>query len=103
MITEALLSLRPGAKWSMNGEDYDQLVWADTEQTKPTKSEVMVEVERLKIEVERNKYQNQRYYEYPSVREQLDALYHDIKTGNLESGTWIAAIEAVKEKYPKPE
>ena len=40
---------------------------------------------------------------YPTYNEQLDMLYHDIKSGNLENGTWIAAIDAVKNEYPKPE
>ena len=30
-------------------------------------------------------------------------LYHDLKAGNLNNGTWIAAIDAVKENNPKPE
>jgi hypothetical protein len=30
-------------------------------------------------------------------------LYHDIKSGNLSNGSWIAAIDAVKEQHPKPE
>ena len=29
-------------------------------------------------------------------------LYHDLKSGNLNNGAWIAAIDAVKEKNPKP-
>ena len=30
-------------------------------------------------------------------------LYHDLKSGNLNNGTWIAAIDAVKENNPKPD
>ena len=30
-------------------------------------------------------------------------LYHDIKSGNLNNGKWITAIDAVKERHPKPE
>ena len=29
-------------------------------------------------------------------------LYHDIKNGQLENGTWIKTIDNVKDKYPKP-
>ena len=35
--------------------------------------------------------------------DQLDMLYHDIKNGNLENGSWIQAIDEVKNKYPKPD
>ncbi len=36
------------------------------------------------------------------LKDQLDMLYHDIKSGNLNNGKWITAIDAVKEKFPKP-
>ena len=35
--------------------------------------------------------------------DQLDMLYHDIKNGNLENGSWIQAIDEVKNRYPKPD
>ena len=34
--TDALLALRPGACWSMIDDDYNQLTWSDTVQSKPT-------------------------------------------------------------------
>jgi hypothetical protein len=34
---------------------------------------------------------------YPSIKDQLDTLYH----GGFEA--WKASIDAVKEMYPKPE
>ena len=40
---------------------------------------------------------------YPTIGDQLDMLYHDLKSGNLNNGNWIAAIDAVKENNPKPE
>ena len=30
-------------------------------------------------------------------------LYHDLKAGNLNNGTWMTAIDMVKENHPKPE
>jgi len=38
---------------------------------------------------------------YPALREQLDMIYHDIKNGNLENGTWVKAIEDVKNEVKK--
>lgn len=40
-------------------------------------------------------YQSKRSREYPSIVDQLDLLYH----GGYDA--WRAAIQAVKEKYPK--
>lgn len=45
--------------------------------------------------VDPEQYKYQRANEYPSIAEQLDALYHKGYDG------WKAEIEAVKNKYPK--
>ena len=39
-IVDALDELRPGAEWSIDGRDYDKLVWLDKSQTKPTLDEL---------------------------------------------------------------
>mgnify|MGYP000008768543 CR=1 FL=1 len=44
--------------------------------------------------------QSKRAAEYPSLAEQLDMQYHDSINGTT---TWADAIQAVKDKYPKPE
>jgi hypothetical protein len=33
----------------------------------------------------------------------VNLLYDDIKSGNLENGKWVQMVEAVKAKHPKPE
>ena len=45
-------------------------------------------------------YIGQRVMAYPSITEQLDMQYHDKINGTT---TWADAIQAVKDKYPKPE
>ena len=55
-------------------------------------------------------YQKQRTGEagttdtiYPSIGDQLDALYKDIVAGTVTtSGAFATAIKATKDKYPKP-
>ena len=40
---------------------------------------------------------------YPDWREQMDMLYHDIKSGTLNtSGQWYVGITSVKTSIPKP-
>ena len=49
MITtaEAVASLRPGAEWTMNGDDVEGIIW-HTESVQPlTSAEVQAEVKRL--------------------------------------------------------
>lgn len=90
--TDAIISLRPGAEWVMRGDD---LEWLDAAQTQPTDAEIDAEVARLQAVYEANEYQRQRAAEYPSIPDQLDLLYH----GGMDA--WKAAIQAVKDKYPK--
>ena len=46
-LADGLQSLRPGAQWSMSGNEYSGITWHDTEQTIPTIVELMTEVARL--------------------------------------------------------
>ena len=46
-IAEALNSLIPNAEWALDGETYSGLTWLDSNQTKPTESEVNTEITRL--------------------------------------------------------
>jgi hypothetical protein len=49
MITtaQAVMSLRPGAEWSMNGDDVEGIIWHTPNVTPLTKAEVDAEVQRL--------------------------------------------------------
>ena len=96
-IINALQSLRPGAQWTLNGDDYEGLTWHDeNELPPPTEEEIQTEIERLQAEYEYNQYQRDRASEYPSIQDQLDVLYHQGYDG------WKASIDEVKNKYPKP-
>ena len=39
-IGSALQALKPGAEWTLRGDDYSGLEWLDSSQTKPTETEV---------------------------------------------------------------
>jgi hypothetical protein len=61
-------------------------------------SDYEVEVARLQAEYDAQEYARARKKAYPSWQEQMDMMYHDQTEG---SRTWLDAIEAVKEAYPK--
>ena len=46
-IAEAIAVLKPGATWSLNGEDYSGLNWLDSKQTQPTETEVNSKISEL--------------------------------------------------------
>ena len=103
MITamDALVSLRPGAEWSWSGIEYSGLNWLDTEQTKPTAEEINAEIERLKAVELAKYYQQPRQQEYPPLADLADALYWQSQGDDTKMTTYIAACDAVKQKYPK--
>lgn len=96
-IVHALLSLRPGAKWQISGENYANLEWLDEKQTKPSKSEIDAELARLESEYTATEYKRLREKEYPSIGDQLDALWK----GGEAAEEMLARVQAVKAKYPK--
>ena len=46
-IPEALQSLKPGAIWTLRGNEYSGLEWQDDSQTKPTATEVNSKISEL--------------------------------------------------------
>jgi hypothetical protein len=61
-------------------------------------SDYEAEIARLQAEYDAQAYARARAEAYPSWQEQMDMMYHDQTEG---SRTWLDAIEAVKEAYPK--
>ena len=94
-ISDALLILRPGAQWSINGNVYSGLDWLDTEQTKPTEEEVVQKIAELTYQKEVEVYKEQRAAEYPPYADQFDKIFHS------GVNAWKTQIRAIKEKYPK--
>lgn len=95
-LAEALVSLRPGAEWSLAG-GFETLQWHDQIQTQPTEQELYIELDRLRAEWLSHEYQRQRVKAYPSIENQLDTLFHQGYDG------WKASIQSIKDQYPKPE
>ena len=46
-ITHALVVLKPGAEYSLDGEDYSDLNWLDSGITKPTETEINNKIAEL--------------------------------------------------------
>ena len=101
-VDTAIQILRPGARYDLNNTTFD--AWEDDEGRQPpdwkdVEAEIVREVRIYNYYL----YERNRQQQYPEIKDQLDMLYHDLKSGNLNNGTWIAAIDAVKENNPKPE
>ena len=94
-FTDAIVSLRPTSSFSIKGTDYSTIEWNDTENAKPSESQINTKLAELTTQYEAKEYQHKRANEYPSIADQLDDIYHN----GIDA--WKETIKAVKDKYPK--
>ncbi len=83
-------------KWILAGNDYESLDWHD-ELPKPTKAELDSQWSAVQAYVDAHAYIAKRAAEYPSIGDQLDALWK----GGDAAAEMLAKVQAVKAKYPK--
>ena len=91
---DAILSLSPGAEVVVRG---DEVEWLVPSTAPVTEEQIATELARLQADYEAKQYQRNRAGEYPSIGDQLDALFH----AGVFTGDMLAKIQAVKDKYPK--
>jgi len=57
-------------------------------------------------DIQSQMYDINRKFEYVSIKDQLDQLYRDMKSGKLgvgaTTGEWYVGITSVKTAFPKP-
>ena len=94
---QAIQSLVPGAEVSVAVHD-DSVTWINYENPPITDEQIAAEQQRLQMIDDWHEYRRNRAAEYPSIQEQLDALYH----AGVFPPEMSARIRAVKEKYPTP-
>jgi len=100
-IAAALTSLRPGSTWIVHDEDYSTLQWLDETTVPPTEEEIQTELARLQVEYNKLEYQRNRKPEYPPLADLADAVYWQSQGDDTKMSAYIAAVNAVKSKYPK--
>ena len=101
-VDSAIQTLCPGARYDLSCNKF--VAWEDDEGREPPSwKDVEAEIVRQVKIYNYYLYERNREEQYPQIKDQLDMLYHDLKSGNLNNGTWITAIDAVKERNPKPD
>ena len=98
-FAEALHNLCPETKWALYGDTYEDIEWQSGEQ--PSKEVVEAEALRLQTLWTNTEYQRLRRPEYPPMSDYLDAVYWQSKGDDSKMTAYLAAVEAVKSKYPK--
>ena len=97
-IEDYLVELHTGQwfGWSdSKNKVYANLIIHDASKDKPTEQECTDGLAKMQSDFDALAYQRNRRSEYPSIVDQLDAIYHNGIDG------WKSTIKAVKDKYPK--
>jgi hypothetical protein len=95
-LFDAVMSLVPGAEVIVAD---NTVTWHTPSVAPVTQAELEQELARLKTQWEVNEYQRLRAPAYPSVTDQLDALWK----GGDAAAEMLARVQAVKAQFPKPE
>ena len=95
-ILDAIKAINSNARAVVEGTDIDDctIKWMDGT-SEISKSDIKTKIAELQTAYDNNKYQRDRASEYPSIKDQLDDIYHNGVDG------WKITIKAVKDKYPK--
>ena len=100
-LITSIISLVPNAKVSVVGLDDDAIItWKEEPNNKPTETQIRTELTRLQADYDAKEYTRKRAQEYPPVTDYLDGV---VKGNQAQIDAYIAACQAVKTKYPKPE
>ena len=97
-IADAILRIRPNAAFIVYDEDIAKIEWKDIELECPTGEEILESLDILKSEFNKNAYKLTRLNKYPSIGDQLDALFH----AGVFPEEMAIKIQAIKDAYPKP-
>jgi len=92
-IIHSILAINPKAEVLVKDNDVKKINWLKT--TPISETDILAKQKELQTAYENNKYQRDRAEAYPSIKDQLDDLYHNGIDG------WKKTIKAVKDKYPK--
>tara|TARA_Y100000310_G_C20081421_1_gene534014 strand:+ start:173 stop:490 length:318 start_codon:yes stop_codon:yes gene_type:complete len=96
-MVNAILAINPEAQVTIHGNDYDTIDW-NVGTPIIAKADIDAKLIELNAEYDEQEYARSRALAYPSIGDQLDMIYKDMKNG---TSTHADAVEVVKTKYPK--
>jgi len=93
-----LEAIRTGAKWSLNANDYAQLVWLD-ESPKPTKKTLDDAWPQVQYDRDYAAVEAARRARYQA---ETDGLFFEAQREGGDLTAWQAAVDAIKAELPYP-
>ena len=95
-IPSILMHIRPGALWSLNGEEYDGLDWLD-DSFKPTEAEL--ETAWPTVEATRANEQAAAL-RAGAYKSEADPLFFYWQAGEGSEGAWLDKRAEIRDRYP---
>jgi len=93
-----LNAIRPGAKWTLNGDDYAGLTWLD-DSPKPTQAELDAAWPQAQYERAYAAVEAQRRARY---QQETDGMFFAAQRDGGDLTAWLAAVDAIKADLPYP-
>jgi hypothetical protein len=87
-----------GSQYSIDGNDYDTLVW-ESDTPKPTQEELDAMWSEVQYENQCAIVDQQRLIAY---EKQSDPIFFKWQRGDATEQEWLDAVQAVKDQYPYP-
>lgn len=98
-LSIALQRLAPNALYVVRDGEIE---WQSEDIAQPTDEQIEATIETLKQEHIDNLYKNDRRKKYPPLADLADAIYWQQQGDNTKMDAYLAAVQAVKDAYPKP-
>ena len=103
-LEDYLVQLHTGQWFGFDGEHIYANLVIHSGDDKPSESACTAGIAALQATYDNAAYKRTRAAAYPKIVEQLDLLYHDMTADKGDkTGTWFAAVKAVKDATAKPE
>jgi hypothetical protein len=93
-----LVAIRPGAQWTLNGDDYAGLTWLDDSEM-PTQAELDAAWPQVQYEREYAAVEAQRRARYQA---ETDGMFFAAQRDGDPLDDWKAAVDAIKADLPYP-
>jgi hypothetical protein len=93
-----LTAIRPGAQWTLNGDDYAGLTWLD-DSPKPTQAELDAAWPQVEWDRAYAQAQQARHAAYIA---DADPVFFRWQRGTATEQEWLDAVQAVKDAHPYP-
>ena len=97
-IIEAIKAINPDAEVTVaetGNVDTAEITWLEGT-AEISKADIQTKLDELQVQYDNNEYQRKRDAEYPSIKDQLDKIYHEGIDKWKED-----MIKPVKDKHPK--